>query len=322
MRKMSNNKELEIILASPRGFCAGVDRAIDIVEKSLEFYGAPIYVKHEIVHNPNVVDRLKVKGAIFIENLEDVPIGSYLIFSAHGVSPIVKKEAKNRNLIVLDATCPLVNKVHIEARRYYMNDYFIFLIGHRYHVEVEGTLGYAPKKMKVIATKEEAEQVEMPKNKKLAYITQTTLSLDDTAEIIAILKKRAPCIEGPSKNDICYATQNRQNAVKELCKHVQLVVVVGSENSSNTVRLVELANRLKIKTFLISTEKDLSKNWFDKINKVGITAGASAPEDIVQAVVKKILTFRKGRVKNLPIIKENIEFPLPYELRQQIANKK
>ncbi|SVD25090.1 uncharacterized protein METZ01_LOCUS377944, partial [marine metagenome] len=232
---------LEILLASPRGFCAGVDRAIMIVEKALEKYGAPIYVRHEIVHNPHVVNRLKEQGVVFVEDLRNVPKGSHLIFSAHGVSPAVRKDAMQRKLKILDATCPLVTKVHGEAQRYSRRKYIILLIGHREHVEVEGTFGEAPDSIKVVGTVENAKDIEIPADSRVAYLTQTTLSLDDTAEIISVLRRKFPLIEGPAKNDICYATQNRQNAVKILARKVELLLVVGAENSSNTLRLVEVA---------------------------------------------------------------------------------
>ncbi|MGA1153161.1 MAG: 4-hydroxy-3-methylbut-2-enyl diphosphate reductase, partial [bacterium] len=236
-----NVKKLEIVLASPRGFCAGVDRAILIVEKALEKWGPPIYVRHEIVHNRQVVERLQARGVIFVEEIDDIPKGAHAIFSAHGVSPAVRQQAQEQSLEVVDATCPLVTKVHGEAQRYRRKDFTILLIGHADHVEVQGTMGEAPERMIVIETVQDAEKVQPPDPNQVAYLTQTTLSLDDTSEIIKILKQRFPNIEGPPKDDICYATQNRQNAVKELASQVDRILVVGASNSSNTLRLVEVA---------------------------------------------------------------------------------
>ena len=237
-KAINPGNSLEVILASPRGFCAGVDRAITIVEKALEKFGPPIYVRHEIVHNRHVVSRLRKKGVIFVDELDQVPEGAHAIFSAHGVSPQVREQALERNLEVLDATCPLVTKVHVEAKRYAQKEFIILLIGHLEHVEVEGTFGEAPDRIIIVGTAEEAENLEFPSSSRIAYLTQTTLSLDDTADIIKVLRRRFPEIEGPAKDDICYATQNRQNAVKQISKEVDLVLVVGAENSSNTLRPV------------------------------------------------------------------------------------
>ena len=238
-------EKVKIILISPRSFCAGVVRAIDIIEKALEVYGAPIYSKHEIVHNSYVIEKLKKKGVIFTEKLDEVPEKSVLIFSAHGVSPQIKAQAKQRNLYVIDATCPLVTKVHKEARRYSLNDYTILLIGHPEHVEVIGTFGYAPKQTIIVSDLKDVAKLKIPAGKKLAYITQTTLSLDDTKEIITALRKKYPQLEAPSKEDICYATQNRQNAVKEICSLVDMLIVIGSDISSNTLRLAEVGKKKK-----------------------------------------------------------------------------
>ena len=263
-------KKLTLILANPRSFCAGVVRAIDIVEKALEIYGAPIYSKHEIVHNSFVVESLRKKGVIFIEDLNQVPEKSVIIFSAHGVSPEVRKKAEQRNLEIIDATCPLVTKVHKEARRYAIRDYVIILIGHPNHVEVMGTLGHAPKQTIVVSNLKEIEKLNIAKNRKIAYITQTTLSLDDTAEIVSALKKKYPQLECPSKDDICYATQNRQNAVKELCKKIDLLIVIGSDISSNTLRLVEIAKKKNMQVHRIESKTEINAKWFENISSVGI----------------------------------------------------
>ena len=306
----------ELLLASPRGFCAGVDRAITIVEKALQKYGSPIYVQHEIVHNKHVVQRLRERGAIFVENINEIPLGSRAIYSAHGVSPVVRKIAEKRKLKVLDATCPLVTKVHGEAQRYAQKDFTIILIGHHKHVEVQGTVGEAPERIIVVGNLGEVQKLVVQDENKVGYITQTTLSLDDTAEIISALKKRFPKIQSPAKNDICYATQNRQNAVKALSKEVDLVIVVGAPNSSNSVRLLEVAKSTGVKARRIESEQELNPNWFKGIKRIGVTAGASAPEDILQGVVsglKKI--FSSSQVRDLKIVQENVIFALPAVLR-------
>ena len=310
------SEPIELVLASPRGFCAGVDRAITIVEKALQIYGSPIYVQHEIVHNKHVVQRLRESGAIFVENIDEIPLGARAIYSAHGVSPAVRKIAERRKLKVLDATCPLVTKVHGEAQRYAQKDYTIILIGHHKHVEVQGTVGEAPERIIVVGNLEEVDSLAVPDENKVGYITQTTLSLDDTAEIISALKKRFPKIHGPTKNDICYATQNRQNAVKALSKEVDLVLVVGAPNSSNSVRLLEVARMTGIKARRIESVEELNPEWFKGIRSIGVTAGASAPEDILQGVVlglKKM--FSSSNVRDLNIVQENITFALPAVLR-------
>jgi 4-hydroxy-3-methylbut-2-enyl diphosphate reductase len=307
---------LELVLASPRGFCAGVDRAITIVEKALERFGPPIYVRHEIVHNPHVVGRLRDQGVIFVEEIEDVPEGAHAIFSAHGVSPLVREKAANRGLQVIDATCPLVTKVHGEAKRYASRDYTIILVGHRDHVEVEGTVGEAPERTIVVGTVDDAEQVQLPPGTPVAYLTQTTLSLDDTAEIIAILRRRFPHIEGPAKDDICYATQNRQNAVKELTKAVDLVLVVGAQNSSNTVRLVEVARAAGVPAYRIESAEHIRTEWVERASRIGITAGASAPEDIVQGIVAHLSAMAtESTVRELELVREDVTFALPAVLR-------
>jgi len=316
MNTKSAGAPLNLVLASPRGFCAGVDRAITIVEKALEMYGAPIYVQHEIVHNKHVVQRLRNDGAVFVENIDEIPEGSHAIFSAHGVSPEVRKRAENRKLQVLDATCPLVTKVHREAQRYAQKEHTIILIGHHNHVEVKGTVGEAPEHIFVVGTVEEVSDLKIPDEKKVGYITQTTLSLDDTAEIITALKERFPEIKGPAKDDICYATQNRQNAVKALSKEVDLVLVVGAQNSSNSVRLLEVAETTGVKARRIESAAELDPEWLEEVRNVGITAGASAPEDIVQGIVAEISKMSSSSsVRDLEIVQEDVTFALPTVLR-------
>ncbi|HCB31870.1 MAG TPA: 4-hydroxy-3-methylbut-2-enyl diphosphate reductase [Deltaproteobacteria bacterium] len=316
MNTNSAGAPLNLVLASPRGFCAGVDRAITIVEKALEMYGAPIYVQHEIVHNKHVVQRLRNEGAVFVENIDEIPEGSHAIFSAHGVSPEVRKRAEKRKLQVLDATCPLVTKVHREAQRYAQKEHTIILIGHHNHVEVKGTVGEAPEHIFVVGTVEEVSDLKIPDEKKVGYITQTTLSLDDTAEIITALKVRFPEIKGPAKDDICYATQNRQNAVKALSKEVDLVLVVGAQNSSNSVRLLEVAETTGVKARRIESAAELDPEWLEEVRNVGITAGASAPEDIVQGIVAEISKMSSSSsVRDLEIVQEDVTFALPTVLR-------
>ena len=316
MNTNSAGAPLNLVLASPRGFCAGVDRAITIVEKALEMYGAPIYVQHEIVHNKHVVQRLRNEGAVFVENINEIPEGSHAIFSAHGVSPEVRKRAEKRKLQVLDATCPLVTKVHREAKRYAQKEHTIILIGHHNHVEVKGTVGEAPEHIFVVGTVEEVSDLKIPDEKKVGYITQTTLSLDDTAEIITALKERFPEIKGPAKDDICYATQNRQNAVKALSKEVDLVLVVGAQNSSNSVRLLEVAETTGVKARRIESAAELDPEWLEEVRNVGITAGASAPEDIVQGIVAEISKMSSSSsVRDLEIVQEDVTFALPTVLR-------
>ena len=316
MNTNSAGAPLNLVLASPRGFCAGVDRAITIVEKALEMYGAPIYVQHEIVHNKHVVQRLRNDGAVFVENIDEIPEGSHAIFSAHGVSPEVRKRADKRKLQVLDATCPLVTKVHREAQRYAQKEHTIILIGHHNHVEVKGTVGEAPEHIFVVGTVEEVSDLKIPDEKKVGYITQTTLSLDDTAEIITALKERFPGIKGPAKDDICYATQNRQNAVKALSKEVDLVLVVGAQNSSNSVRLLEVAETTGVKARRIESAAELDPEWLEEVRNVGITAGASAPEDIVQGIVAEISKMSSSSsVRDLEIVQEDVTFALPTVLR-------
>ncbi len=301
-----------LYLAAPRGFCAGVDRAIDIVEMALEVYGAPIWVRHEIVHNRHVVDDLKRKGAIFTDDLADVPAGAVVIFSAHGVSPAVRAEAQARGLRSLDATCPLVTKVHLEALRHAKQGYTIVLVGHRHHVEVQGTLGEAPDSIAVVENVAEAEALQVRDPAKVAYITQTTLSMDDCRAIVAVLKRRFPAIHEPAKDDICYATQNRQNAVKELARRCKVVLVVGAPTSSNANRLVEVAQSHGAAAYLIESAEDIRSEWLT--GDVGITAGASTPEDVVQACVQRVQAAGDYRLEEFRLVEERVMFPLPGEL--------
>jgi len=301
-----------LLLAAPRGFCAGVDRAIDIVDMALDVYGAPIWVRHEIVHNRHVVDDLKRKGAIFTDDLADVPEGAVVIFSAHGVSPAVRAEAKARNLRALDATCPLVTKVHLEALRYAKDGYSIVMIGHRHHVEVIGTLGEAPDAIVVCETVAEVEALQLPNPDKVAYITQTTLSLDDCNAMVNALRARYPKVKEPAKDDICYATQNRQNAVKVMAPKVATVLVVGAPASSNANRLVEVGRALGADSHLIESAEDIRAEWLT--GDVGLTAGASTPENIVQACVDRICELGDYKVEQFQLVEECVVFPLPGEL--------
>ena len=311
-----NEKNLEIVLTSPRGFCAGVDRAILIVEKALRKWGAPIYVRHEIVHNRQVVERLEAQGVIFVEEIEDIPKGAHAIFSAHGVSPAVRQQAQEKGLEVVDATCPLVTKVHGEAQRYRRKDFTILLIGHADHVEVQGTMGEAPEQMIIIETVKDAEKVQLSDSNQVAYLTQTTLSLDDTSEIIKTLKKRFPDIEGPPKDDICYATQNRQNAVKKLASQVERILVVGASNSSNTLRLVEVAKAQGSEARRVEEASQIEKTDVEGVSSIGITAGASAPEDVVQSIVARLCELApQHKIRELKLVDENVNFALPAPLR-------
>ncbi|MCY0388765.1 4-hydroxy-3-methylbut-2-enyl diphosphate reductase [Robbsia sp. Bb-Pol-6] len=301
----------EIVLAQPRGFCAGVDRAIEIVERAIAMFGAPIYVRHEIVHNAYVVQDLRQKGAIFIESLEDVPAGNTLVFSAHGVSRAVRAEAETRGLRVFDATCPLVTKVHVEVAKMRADEYEIVMIGHRGHPEVEGTMGQTPSGMHLIESAADVDQLEVRDPSRLALVTQTTLSVDDAAEIIAALKARFPLIREPKKQDICYATQNRQDAVKFMAPRCDVVIVVGSPNSSNSSRLRELAEKLGVPAYMVDAPEQLDPNWFAGKKRIGVTAGASAPEVLAQSVIARIHEFGVRSVRPLEGIEENISFPLP-----------
>src|SRR5487761_1921348 len=305
---------MELLLANPRGFCAGVDRAIEIVERALALHGAPIYVRHEVVHNKFVVDGLRAKGAVFIEDLADVPSGSILIFSAHGVSQSVRREAEARNLTVFDATCPLVTKVHLEVSRMRGQGKEIVMIGHKGHPEVEGTMGQSNGGMYLVETPADVETLQVQDAQNLSYVTQTTLSVDDASAIIAALKTRFPFITGPKKDDICYATQNRQDSVKLLAKQCDLVIVVGSPNSSNSNRLREVARNLDVPAYLVDNADELKPEWLQGRQHVGITAGASAPEVLVQAVISRLKQLGAISVREAEGIQENVVFPLPKAL--------
>src|SRR5262245_6967210 len=303
----------EIVLAGPRGFCAGVERAIEIVERALEVVGVPIYVRREIVHNRHVVEALREKGAIFVDELDEVPAGATVIFSAHGVSPAVRAGARARGLRIIDATCPLVTKVHVEAQRYDREGYTIVLVGHEDHDEVIGTTGEAPQRIVVIDSVAEAERLQVENPAKVAYLTQTTLSVDDTRAIIDVLRRRFPRIVGPSRDDICYATQNRQAAVKKLSAEVDLVLVLGAANSSNANRLREVAETHGTRAHLINDVRDIQPEWLEGVDRVGVTAGASTPEFLVREVVD-YLSARKPGVREFHVVEEDVRFGLPHEL--------
>jgi len=308
---------MELLLANPRGFCAGVDRAIEIVEIALVRYGAPVYVRHEIVHNRHVVDELREKGAVFIEDPADVPVGAVLIFSAHGVSPSVRAAAAERELQVVDATCPLVTKVHGEAQRMAANDYDIVMIGHKGHVEVEGTMGQAPERMHLIESAADVAKLEVDDPSRLGVVTQTTLSVDDTRDIMKALEDRFPAIRLPRNDDICYATQNRQDAVKTLTDSADVVIVVGAPESSNSNRLAELAGRRGARSYMVQVADEIDPSWLEGADCVGVTSGASAPEVLVTRVVERLkeLTAEGTNVRSLPEFDEGMVFKLPTSLR-------
>lgn len=300
-----------ILLANPRGFCAGVDRAIAIVERALEKYGAPIYVRHEVVHNTFVVNDLKTKGAIFVDELADVPAGATVIFSAHGVSQAVRLEAEARGLNVFDATCPLVTKVHVEVSKMHDKGLEIVMIGHKGHPEVEGTLGQANSGMYLVETPEDVARLQVTDPGKLAYVTQTTLSVDDAARVVEALRQRFPNISGPKKDDICYATQNRQDAVKALAPQCDVVIVVGSPTSSNSNRLREVAENLGVPAYMVDNATEIDPQWIMGKQRVGVTAGASAPEILVKEVITRLKECGAGTIENLSGVQENVGFPLP-----------
>jgi len=319
--KFNMDKIMEAILANPRGFCAGVDRAIDIVERALELFGAPIYVRHEVVHNKFVVDDLKNKGAIFIDEICDVPDDQTVIFSAHGVSQAVRKEAEDRGLKIFDATCPLVTKVHMEVIRHQKSGKETILIGHAGHPEVEGTLGQHDDKLNkgaiyLVENTDDVEKLEVINPSELAFVTQTTLSMDDTADVIDALRKKFPEIKGPKKDDICYATQNRQEAVKQLATQCDLVLVVGSPNSSNSNRLREVSEKLGTPAYLIDNESEIDRQWLNGVNKVGVTAGASAPDILVKQVIARLKEWGVSNVSESTGKEETIVFPLPKALQK------
>lgn len=309
-----NTGRKSLIRVRPRGFCAGVVRAVDIVELALHAYGPPVYVHHEIVHNRYVVEQLRQRGAIFVETVEEVPVGAVLVFSAHGVPPTTREEARVRELRVIDATCPLVTKVHLEALKFARDNRTIILIGHRDHQEIVGTSGEAPKQTVVVDSVEAVDALDVKDPERLAFLTQTTLSLYDTQEIVARLRERFPSIAGPASDDICYATQNRQEAVEELAKKVELILVVGSPNSSNSNRLVEVAKRSGVAAELIDDASCIDPQWFEGVERVGLTAGASAPEVLVEQVSERLAGLGFEDQRDLDLIREDVRFTLPPEL--------
>jgi 4-hydroxy-3-methylbut-2-enyl diphosphate reductase len=302
---------MDVLLAQPRGFCAGVDRAIEIVERALEQFGAPIYVRHEIVHNTFVVNRLRERGAVFVEDLQEVPSGATVVFSAHGVSRAVRQQAEQRGLRVFDATCPLVTKVHVEVAKMRAQGREVVMIGHAGHPEVEGTMGQSDAGMHLVETAEDVRHLQVADPERLAYVTQTTLSIDDAAGIVAALKRRFPSITEPKRSDICYATQNRQDAVKFMAPQVDLVIVIGSPTSSNSNRLREVAERYGVPAYLVDSADDLQPAWLQGRRRVGVTAGASAPEVLVQQLIGRLKALGATGVQSLKGVDENISFPLP-----------
>jgi 4-hydroxy-3-methylbut-2-enyl diphosphate reductase len=308
---------VDVLLANPRGFCAGVERAIEIVERALAQFGAPIYVRHEIVHNKHVVEDLRSKGAVFVEELDEVPTGATVIFSAHGVSKAVQAEAAQRGLKVFDATCPLVTKVHIEVAKMLKSGFEIVMIGHRGHPEAEGTMGQAEGGMHLIETLEEVATLEVKAPERLAYVTQTTLSVDDAALIVQALKRRFPAIRGPKRDDICYATQNRQDAVKFMAPQCDVVIVVGSPNSSNSNRLREVAQNIGAQAYMVNSAADLRAEWIEGKRRIGVSAGASAPETLVQELMERLKALGAQSVRSLDGITESVAFSLPRELARR-----
>src|SRR6266542_1624621 len=308
-----------VLLAAPRGYCAGVDRAVDIVEVALQTYGAPIYVRKQIVHNLHVVRRLEAKGAIFVDELDEVPAGATVVFSAHGVAPEVHQQARARDLKVVDATCPLVTKVHQEARKFAGKGYDIVLIGHEGHEEVIGTMGEAPRAIHLVADEEEAGRIDIADREKVAYLTQTTLSVDETKGVIDVLRERFPVLAGPRSDDFCYATQNRQTAVKQLAGECQLILVIGAENSSNSKRLVEVARSHGCQSHLIPEASALDPAWFEGVETVAVTSGASAPEWLVDELVEALRQRGASDVREVEVVPEDVHFSLPRGLRQDAA---
>jgi 4-hydroxy-3-methylbut-2-en-1-yl diphosphate reductase len=310
-----------VLLAAPRGYCAGVDRAVQTVEHALELHGAPIYVRKEIVHNKHVVEELTKRGAIFVEEETEVPEGALVVFSAHGVAPSVHENASKRQLRTIDATCPLVTKVHVEARKFAQEGYTIILIGHEGHEEVEGTTGEAPDSIVLVQTEEEVETLEVDDPDRVAYITQTTLSVDETSTIIAALQRKFPNMTGPKTDDICYATTNRQQAVKELARECELILVIGSTNSSNSVRLVEVAREHGVASHLIDFQHQVQEEWLDGVETIGITSGASAPEDLVEDLVAFFKQRGAESVSELKTVEEDVRFMLPTKIRRELAER-
>ena len=308
---------MDVLLANPRGFCAGVERAIEIVERALEQRGAPIYVRHEIVHNKYVVEDLRTKGAVFVEELDEVPRGSTVIFSAHGVSKEIRREAEARGLKVFDATCPLVTKVHVEVSKMLREGYEVVMIGHRGHPEAEGTMGQSESGMRLVETVDDVARLEVGNPERLAYVTQTTLSVDDAAQIVSALRARFPAIRGPKRDDICYATQNRQDAVKFMAPRCDVVIVVGSPNSSNSNRLREVAQNMGVDAYMVDNAADLKPEWIAGKPRVGVTAGASAPEVLVNGVIERLQELGAKSVRPLEGIAEHVVFTLPRELARR-----
>ncbi|HEY2012854.1 MAG TPA: 4-hydroxy-3-methylbut-2-enyl diphosphate reductase [Bryobacteraceae bacterium] len=310
--------EKKIFLLKPRGFCAGVVRAIDVVKIALDLYGPPVYVRKEIVHNKHVVDELREAGAVFVEELDEVPVGARAIFSAHGVAPAVRSQAKQRRLDVIDATCPLVTKVHLEAVRFAREGYSIVLIGHKDHDEVIGTLGEVPDRSYLVETVDDVDGLEFPDPTRVRYLTQTTLSLDETRDIIVRLKERFPHVQGPPAQDICYATENRQMAVKAVSDAIDLLLVVGSQNSSNSKRLVEVGDNFKVRSFLVNDRSDVDAAWLEGVRNVGVTAGASAPEHLVQELIEFLRDLGFHQMEEIELVDEDVRFSLPVELTVSI----
>jgi len=310
-------RDIRVILARPRGFCAGVERAIEIVERALDQYGAPVYVRHEIVHNKHVVNALKARGAVFVKEVSDVPDGAVTIFSAHGVAESVETEARTRNLPVIDATCPLVTKVHNEGQRHASSGHQVVLIGHAGHPEVEGTQGRIPGGVILVTNVADVDTIEPENPDKLAYVTQTTLSVDETREIIAALKERFPRIKGPDVKDICYATQNRQSAARELASQVDLLLVIGAKNSSNSNRLREIGSEMSVPSYLIDDAEMFNPDWLEGVSAIGLTAGASAPEELVTGMIDHLKSFGRVSVDELVGAQESMVFNLPRELRDE-----
>jgi 4-hydroxy-3-methylbut-2-enyl diphosphate reductase len=306
--------EKKIFLLKPRGFCAGVVRAIDVVKIALDLYGPPVYVRKEIVHNKHVVDELREAGAIFVEELDEVPVGARAIFSAHGVAPAVRRQAKERNLDVIDATCPLVTKVHLEAVRFARDGYSIVLIGHKDHDEVIGTLGEVPDRSYLVETVGDVDRLELPDSARVRYLTQTTLSLDETRDIVSRLEERFPLIQGAQTQDICYATENRQMAVKAVSEFVDLLLVVGSQNSSNSKRLVEVGDNFGVRSYLVNDRSDVDQLWLGGVKNVGVTAGASAPEHLVQELIEFLREYGFQQLEEIELVDEDVRFSLPAEL--------
>ena len=310
----NHGADKKIFLLKPRGFCAGVVRAIDVVKIALDLYGPPVYVRKEIVHNKHVVDELRAAGAIFVEELDEVPSGARAIFSAHGVAPSVRVQAKERKLEVIDATCPLVTKVHLEAVRFARDGYSIVLIGHKDHDEVIGTLGEVPDRSYLVETVEDVDHLELPDPTRVRYLTQTTLSLDETRDIMERLKERFPAIQGPHSQDICYATENRQMAVKAVAAAIDLLLVVGSQNSSNSKRLVEVGGNGGVRSYLVNDRGELNPQWFEGVRNVGVTAGASAPEHLVQEIIEFLRERDYHELEEIELVDEDVRFSLPAEL--------